>query len=55
MKTLPMKLNTLVFVKAIDLLKKQLIKKKEATGLFGNQKDYELSGHFGQYFSNFWW
>lgn len=40
-------------VKAIDLLKKQLIKKKEATGLFGNQKDYSFQGILGNIVQTF--
>lgn len=40
-------------VKAIDLLKKQLIKKKEATGLFGNQKDDSFQGILGNIVQTF--
>lgn len=40
-------------VKAIDLLKKHLIKKKEATGLFGNQKDDSFQGILGNIVQTF--
>lgn len=40
-------------VKAIDLLKKQLIKKKEAIGLFGNQKDDSFQGILGNIVQTF--
>lgn len=40
-------------VKAIDLLKKQLIKKREATGLFGNQKDDSFQGILGNIVQTF--
>ena len=42
-----MKNDSISFDNNIQLLKKQLIKKKEATTLFGNQKDRSFAGILG--------